>query len=107
MSNPKDFNLISILDGAVTRLLEQVDPTIRKVYEGEPPVSEGSEAEPIGFSERLKAIELGVKWVATKNKLDAGDSDDEFSRLRQGHIRGAGGGRRSGPSASRPNGGGA
>ena len=96
--------IINMIDDQITKLLSSLDPTIRRSDEGQPPVSEGSEAEPIGFSERLKAIELGVKWVATKNKLDAGDTDDEFSRLRRGHVNGSSRKRSSPGAASRPNG---
>jgi len=104
MSNPKDSNLINILEGAVTRLLKDVDPDIRDSDESQPLDREGSEAEPIGFSERLKAIELAVKWVATRNKLDSGDDDDEFARLRRGHVNGSSRKRSSPGAASRPNG---
>ena len=95
--------LIVILNGAVQRLLEDVDPSIRKDDENHPSSPEGPEEVKIGFADRLKAIELGVKWVATKNKLDAGDTDDEFGRLRRGTVGGTRGGRRA-SAAPRPNG---
>jgi hypothetical protein len=85
MAQPAD-RLISILDGAIERLLEHADPSIRNSDENRVPGPEGLEAAQVGFSDRLKAVELGIKWVATKHKLDAGDPDDEFSRLRRGTV---------------------
>ena len=95
--------LVGILNGAVQRLLEDVDPSIRKTDENHLHDPECPEEAKIGFADRLKAIELGVKWVATKNKLDAGDTDDEFGRLRRGTVGGTRGGRRA-SAAPRPNG---
>jgi hypothetical protein len=103
MTISSNDRIINLIDSAVTTLLEQMDPGIRDV-DGNPPDPEGeSSLGVIDFGERLKAIELGVKWVATKNKLDAGDQQDEFSRLRGAHVRGSP--RRSRAVTASPNGG--
>jgi hypothetical protein len=100
MTPPPD-DLISTLERAVLLLLQEVDPSSSKDDTTQPAGDGETDEVPIGFADRVKAIELGIKLVATKNKLDTGDADDEFSRLRRGTIRGAGGRGRAGAAAPR------
>lgn len=89
MSAGSSDRLISMIDDAVTSLLEGLDKGIRGPGDNQSLSDGASEASVVGFSDRLKAIELGAKWVSIKNKIDSGDTQDEFSRLRTGHLNGS------------------
>ena len=67
----KKDSLITRLDGLFNNLVEEVSKV--EPVEGEPLIT---------FTERLKVFEAGVKWAATKNRLDEEDSGDTFSKLR-------------------------
>lgn len=99
MSLLKNDSLVSVLDSYLKKLLELSDPSI-SATDGDQP----SGVAPIGFLDRLKAFEAAARWVAIKNKIDTGDDEDEFSRLRAGHVGRTG--KRGSAAASRSNGGG-
>lgn len=89
--SPKD-NLVSRLDHFFTSLLEEAE---KVTPDGEvPPADAGPK---IGFIDKLRLFDSGVKWVATKNKVDPADDDDAFSRARRAL---GGSGKRSSASSS-------
>ena len=94
--------LISVIDAAVLTMLQLVDPSPTTGDNTAPVAVAETDEVPIGFADRVKAIELGIKWVAVKNKIDGGDDDDAFGRLRAGLVGGARGRRGAGAATTRP-----
>jgi hypothetical protein len=82
---PKD-RLINDLDGLFSRLLEEAYPVIS---EEEAP----QDGPKVGFVDKLRLFDSGVKWVATKNKVDPEQETDAFGLAREqltGRSRGRG-----------------
>jgi hypothetical protein len=76
--------LISQLDGLFEKLIKECDTGISE-----------------GLLDKLKVFSEGVKWVSVKNRLDTGDTDDEFSHLRNKYQRSRSGrGRAAGKAAA-------
>lgn len=92
MSKTKKDGLINRLDTYFMNLLEEAEGV---TPEGE--VSAEGAGPTIGFIDKLRLFDSGVKWVATKNKVDPDDDDDAFSRARD-KLRGTG--KRGGAASS-------
>lgn len=84
MSKTKKDGLVSELDQFYSSLLEEA----KGVTSGGE-VSAEDAGPKIGFIDKLRLFDSGVKWVATKNKVDPDDDDDAFSRARD-KLRGSG-----------------
>lgn len=96
----KKDTLISELDDFFKTILEECTPNV-----GDPEDSQSAPAGPrVGLVDRLKVFEAGVRWVAVKNKLDSGEIDDEFAKLRRGYRNGGTGSRGAAASAKHANG---
>ena len=89
--------LSSELDGFFTILLEEA--------KGSSDTGAAEAAPAIGFLDRLRLFSEGVRWAAVKAKVEVEDTEDEFGKLRRGHI-GSTGKRRPATPPPRPNGGG-
>lgn len=95
---PDNHKLIKELDDFFSKLLSEANAPISEGDEDKSPV--------IGFSEKLRLFSEGGRWVAIKNKIDTGDTEDEFSKLRHrstGRPRGGGAGSAASKAGS-PNG---
>jgi hypothetical protein len=88
--------LSSELDGFFTILLEEARGSGNTT---------GEDGQPqIGFLDRLRLFSEGVRWAAVKAKVETEDTEDEFGKLRRGHI-GSTGRSRAARAPARPNGG--
>lgn len=99
MSGKKE-PLINVLDGYLIRLLEESDPRISEADDSQSAPGSGTDSVKVGFLDRLKAFEAAARWVGIKNKIDTGDDEDEFGKLRRGHIGGSGSRKRGSPGSS-------
>lgn len=85
----KNDSLVTRLDALFTKMVEECEAAVDK------PEST------ITFTDRLRVFDAGVKWVATKNRLEPEDTTDAFGRLRNTHARrGSRGGRPGGADSA-------
>ena len=77
--------LINELDVFFTKLMEEANPPI-------PETGMGDDGPKIGFVDKLRLFDSGVKWVQVKNKIDPDGELDEFAEARRKAYGARGGG---------------
>jgi hypothetical protein len=80
--------LMTEIDEMFIRLMGEAYPA----KSDEPPAEGASTAVKVGFVDKLKLFDSGVKWVQVKNKIDPEQETDEFSKAREQYAGRARGG---------------
>jgi len=89
----KKDQLSGKLDDFYSRLLEMADA---------PSPAHGDDGQPkVGFVDKLKAFEAGVRWMMVKYKVDEEQDPDDFAKARSNLTSRS---RRGGAAQPKPNG---
>lgn len=90
-SSPEE-SLAGHLDTFFLRLMEEAYPA------SAPP--EDDAAGRVGFVDRVRLFDSGVRWVATKHRVNPEEEEDAFAAARRRAISGKGGRGAAGSSAA-------
>jgi hypothetical protein len=97
---PEKTNLVSVLDEMFLSLKSEAsgaNPNVESEVGDNPPgwPNEGRtarEPDEIGFQDRLRLFEAGLKWAGVRDKVAGEDDNDDFGKLRERFSRRTGSG---------------